>query len=83
MRDWTEDDANKVAAIAAGRAVMMNVNLGFGVRLKHVEGGRYCLSVIDDLKARGPAELAWIEETAVRWLELNAPHRLNYGCDHD
>ena len=75
----------KIAEIADGKGVLVNINLGFCVKITETPEGRAALEV-DTQPIRGgydgPALRAFMEKTAVAWLQAVAPHRLNRGSDY-
>ncbi len=77
------------AEAAAGHGIIVNCNLGLGVKVSEGEGGRVVIEVnpnpLDGYwsipPVRPDALINFMEETAVRWLQEVAPHRLALGAN--
>jgi hypothetical protein len=72
------------AEAAAGHGIVVNCNLGFGIRVEETEDGRANIYVAQNIITPdydGPAIRAFMEQTAVEWLRQVAPHRLALGAN--
>lgn len=85
MNYLTESERDEITRIADGRSVVANCILGLGVKLDESDTGKLIISVAEaPLGAGDPVCAAlrtMMEEIAVSWLKIVAPHRLSYGSD--
>lgn len=86
--DRMRSSAERAAAIAAdfiaGKGIIANCHLGFGIKITPRDGGGACIGVVSDVIGPGydgTAIRQWAEETAVGWLRQVAPHRLALGAN--
>lgn len=81
---WSAEQ-EEMARLANGRAAIINCNVDLGVGIEEIEGGRARFFV--DPKPPGADNQASValrlmmEETAVKWLKIVAPHRLSFGAN--
>lgn len=80
-----DSKSQQLSELAAGKGVLLNCNLGLGVEVTELPDGRASIHVSPTPITNGydgPALRAFMEETAVKWLEVVAPHRLNIGSGY-
>jgi len=76
---FTQEEADILDSLVAGRGVLMNANVGFGVKISGTHDGRVSIDVDPAPifeKHDGPAVREFMEKVAVMWLEVVAPERL-------